>query len=119
MLEDVDAVAPGREDSDRKLTLSGLLNALDGLAAPEGRLLFMTTNHPQRLDPALIRPGRVDRAIDRGPLAAAEVVRMITRFYPDRPEITAALMETVGNSPITAAEVQKLLLLDHGRGPDG
>lgn len=39
---------------------AGLLNAIDGVAAQEGRLLFMSTNHPERLTPALIRPGRVD-----------------------------------------------------------
>ena len=38
----------------------GLLNALDGVVASEGRLTFMTSNYPERLDPALIRPGRVD-----------------------------------------------------------
>jgi hypothetical protein len=42
------------------VTLSGLLNALDGVAAQEGRLVFMTTNHRDQLDQALIRPGRVD-----------------------------------------------------------
>jgi chaperone BCS1 len=39
------------------VTFSGLLNALDGVGAVEGRILFMTTNHMERLDPALIRPG--------------------------------------------------------------
>ncbi|KAL1751007.1 hypothetical protein FB107DRAFT_266954 [Schizophyllum commune] len=42
------------------LSLSGLLNSLDGVAAAEGRLLFATTNHIERLDPALSRPGRMD-----------------------------------------------------------
>ncbi|KAL1743784.1 P-loop containing nucleoside triphosphate hydrolase protein [Schizophyllum fasciatum] len=42
------------------LSLSGLLNALDGVAASEGRLLFATTNHVHTLDPALARPGRMD-----------------------------------------------------------
>ncbi|EIW75156.1 P-loop containing nucleoside triphosphate hydrolase protein [Coniophora puteana RWD-64-598 SS2] len=42
------------------LSLSGLLNSLDGVAAAEGRLLFATTNHLERLDPALSRPGRMD-----------------------------------------------------------
>ncbi|KAJ7892609.1 P-loop containing nucleoside triphosphate hydrolase protein [Mycena leptocephala] len=39
------------------LSLSGLLNALDGVAAAEGRILFATTNHLEKLDPALSRPG--------------------------------------------------------------
>ncbi|KAL1727049.1 P-loop containing nucleoside triphosphate hydrolase protein [Schizophyllum commune] len=42
------------------LSLSGLLNALDGVAASEGRLLFATTQHVHTLDPALARPGRMD-----------------------------------------------------------
>ena len=42
------------------VTFSGLLNVLDGVASSEERLIFMTTNYIERLDPALIRPGRVD-----------------------------------------------------------
>jgi ATP-dependent 26S proteasome regulatory subunit len=37
------------------VTFTGLLNALDGVAATEGRVMFMTTNYLERLDPALIR----------------------------------------------------------------
>ena len=43
-----------------RLTFSGLLNAIDGVTSTEGRIVFMTTNYVDRLDPALIRPGRVD-----------------------------------------------------------
>ena len=43
-----------------RVTFSGLLNAIDGATSTEGRVIFMTTNYPERLDPALIRPGRVD-----------------------------------------------------------
>lgn len=42
------------------VTLSGLLNAIDGAAAPEGHILLMTSNDPNTLDEALTRPGRVD-----------------------------------------------------------
>ncbi|KAK3252940.1 hypothetical protein CYMTET_37793 [Cymbomonas tetramitiformis] len=42
------------------VSISGLLNAIDGVAAQEGRLLFLTTNHPERISSALLRPGRVD-----------------------------------------------------------
>lgn len=42
------------------ITLSGLLNALDGVVSTPGRILIMTTNHPEILDDALIRPGRCD-----------------------------------------------------------
>merc|ERR1719273_262855 len=81
LLEDIDAAFVSREMNDQsidskeldkkrmnesayqglnRLTFSGLLNAIDGVTSTEGRILFMTTNYVERLDPALIRPGRVD-----------------------------------------------------------
>ncbi|SMR51961.1 unnamed protein product [Zymoseptoria tritici ST99CH_3D1] len=45
------------------VTLSGLLNAIDGVGAHEGRILLATTNSPDSLDPALVRPGRIDMKI--------------------------------------------------------
>ncbi|KLJ10457.1 hypothetical protein EMPG_14172 [Blastomyces silverae] len=45
------------------ISLSGLLNTIDGIASSEGRILIMTTNHIKNLDPALLRPGRVDITI--------------------------------------------------------
>lgn len=50
----------GAYDGANRVTLSGLLNCLDGVTSTEARILFMTTNYLDRLDPALIRPGRVD-----------------------------------------------------------
>ena len=50
------------DDSKSKLTLGGLLNFADGLRSSCGseRIFIFTTNHPERLDPALVRPGRMD-----------------------------------------------------------
>ncbi|PGH36455.1 hypothetical protein GX50_00640 [[Emmonsia] crescens] len=45
------------------VSLSGLLNTIDGIASSEGRILIMTTNHMENLDPALLRPGRVDMTV--------------------------------------------------------
>jgi chaperone BCS1 len=49
-----------------KVSLSALLNVIDGVASQEGRVLIMTTNHITRLDEALIRPGRVDKKVELG-----------------------------------------------------
>ena len=68
------------------VTLSGLLNAIDGVASSEGRLLIMTTNRPDVLDPALLRPGRVDLRFEIGPMDAAQVREMALRFYRDARE---------------------------------
>lgn len=46
------------------LTLSGLLNSLDGVFNNDGRIMIMTTNHPEILDKALIRPGRIDMRVE-------------------------------------------------------
>ncbi|KAH9832616.1 P-loop containing nucleoside triphosphate hydrolase protein [Rhodofomes roseus] len=52
------------DKTESRVTLSGLLNALDGIGAQEGRILFATTNDYAALDPALIRPGRMDLHIN-------------------------------------------------------
>lgn len=48
------------------ISLSALLNIIDGVASSEGRILVMTTNHLEKLDSALLRPGRVDMTIAFG-----------------------------------------------------
>jgi len=59
------AASDGKPDPER-VTMSELLNAIDGLGAQTGRLLFLTTNHPERLDEALVRDGRIDRRYHLG-----------------------------------------------------
>lgn len=63
------------------LTLSGVLNALDGLLASHGRLLIMTSNRPEDLDPALVRPGRIDVQYAFNPIGIQETRSMLRRFY--------------------------------------
>ena len=50
--------------SASRISLSGLLNIIDGIASQEGRILIMTTNFIENLDSALLRPGRVDLRIE-------------------------------------------------------
>jgi chaperone BCS1 len=83
LLEDVDAVslnrdaktedsrqivAPSRErkPASGKVSLSAILNVINGVGSQEGQILIMTTNHITRLDEALIRPGRVDKRVELG-----------------------------------------------------
>jgi chaperone BCS1 len=49
-----------KANPNKKVSLSGLLNVIDGADAAEGRLLIITTNCPEKLDPALLRAGRCD-----------------------------------------------------------
>ena len=56
-----------------KLDLGTLLNLLDGILETPGRIIIMTSNHPEVLDPALIRPGRIDMIINFDRSTKAEV----------------------------------------------
>jgi mitochondrial chaperone BCS1 len=84
LVEDVDAFFNAREKLDSKVevSFSGLLNALDGVAAQEGRIVVLTTNHRARLDPALIRPGRIDKQLELGDATAQQAAELFLRFYP-------------------------------------
>merc|ERR1719231_993742 len=64
-----------------KLNLSGLLNVLDGVVDTPERIVVMTTNHPEILDPALIRPGRIDQKLLLGYMKWHNVVDMINHYF--------------------------------------
>jgi chaperone BCS1 len=67
-----------------RITLSGLLNALDGVGAQEGRILFATTNRYNVLDSALIRPGRLDLHIEFKHASTFQIEELFRTFYqPD------------------------------------
>ncbi len=93
LLEDVDAAFSNRRtqaDADgyrgANVTFSGLLNALDGVASAEERILFLTTNHVERLDEALVRPGRVDMTVRLGEASRWQVEQLWDRFYGELDE---------------------------------
>ncbi|WVF70017.1 hypothetical protein IAT40_004803 [Kwoniella sp. CBS 6097] len=126
LIEDIDCVMPPRprrsdsnnEDSDDEdvsgdkdgsdpgkyglakstVTLSGLLNAIDGVSSQEDCILFATTNHPERLDSALSRPGRFDVQLafdDATPCQAADLFK---HFFP-----LSKFSELSASSPLDAA----------------
>jgi len=64
-----------------KLTLSALLEVLDGVMEMDGRMLIITTNYPERLDKALIRPGRIDMKVSFGPMTAKNILEMFEHYY--------------------------------------
>jgi chaperone BCS1 len=122
LLEDVDAVVPearrkpkssvnqaGLGESEAEgITLSGLLNCMDGLTAPEGVVIVMTTNHPELLDSALIRPGRVDMRVNFGAATREQIERMCRRLVPNQKmngQVESMLMQNY-----TTAQVQSALL---------
>ncbi|CAL1704718.1 unnamed protein product [Somion occarium] len=105
LIEDVDAafnkrVQTSEDGYQSSVTFSGFLNALDGVASGEERIVFMTTNHPQRLDPALIRPGRVDLSVRIDDANPSQAKQLFMRFYSE------GEAEDAGWEKIDASELQ-------------
>jgi chaperone BCS1 len=85
--------APPSTDTP-KISLSGLLNALDGVGAQEGRLLFATMNRYKTRDAALRRPGRMDVHVEFKLASQYQATQLFKRFYmPD--DATPAKIEDV------------------------
>jgi mitochondrial chaperone BCS1 len=94
LIEDIDSfkATNNREESKNKkndntntssLTLSGILNAIDGISASDGRILVITTNRLEDLDSALMRPGRIDLRLNLSHLNECTVKDAFKRFFPD------------------------------------
>jgi SpoVK/Ycf46/Vps4 family AAA+-type ATPase len=66
--------------SNEKVTLSTLLNILDGVLEQPGRILIMTSNHPEKLDKALIRPGRIDVIVKFDFCKPHEIAEIVEAF---------------------------------------
>jgi chaperone BCS1 len=83
VLEDIDSLFVERKKNDEfrnRISFSGLLNILDGMAYKEGLITFMTTNHKLHLDPALIRAGRVDKVLSFDYAKKEQFKKMVTKF---------------------------------------
>ena len=115
LIEDIDCAFIKREQTGdsklSRLTFSGLLNALDGVAAGEGRVLFATTNHPERLDAALIRPGRIDRRFEIGYATKEQARRFFQRFFPDGdPAVCDYFVDAVPDQTLSMSAIQTHLI---------
>lgn len=104
------AVATKDNANTNSVTLSGLLNVLDGFQAPSGVLFAMTTNHVEKLDSALLRPGRIDFKLFLGEASDQQKVELYCRFFPSASEPEAREFVDASRSAETMAEFQGLLL---------
>jgi chaperone BCS1 len=120
LFEDIDVasgVSKKRSDAPDSLkdamgvSLSGLLNVLDGLSAPNSVIFVMTTNHIDSIDPALLRPGRIDYRLYMGEATESQRVAMYRRFFPDEHPAEAQVFVRARPENETMAEFQGLLLL--------
>lgn len=119
LFEDVDAIFRQLEDGgssremveSSKISFSVLLNAIDGFSTKRGCLYIFTTNHPERLDPALIRSGRIDVKINFSPCTKEQVEGMFRRFFPKASDGDAQqFAELLPEGKIAPAQLQEYLL---------
>jgi len=99
VLEDVDSLFDaGRKKENREcpLTFSAILNGLDGLASPYAQLIIMTTNYPNRLDPALVRSGRVDVHIEFKNANRMQMEGIFLNFYPEAGDLAKEFASKLG-----------------------
>lgn len=119
LIEDVDSVGlergsssrrEGKRDEQKGVTLSGVLNALDGITAGTGRILLMTTNNPGALDEALVRPGRVDHRLYIGAATREQAERLFLRFFPTERVEARRFAEVLIPGETSMADLQAALL---------
>lgn len=110
VMEDIDALfGVHREKTESfNVTFSGLLNAIDGVNdTTKGALFVFTTNHPEKLDAALKRKGRIDLEFRVGYCTIAQARQMFLRFYPGETASAEAFCQALrGHSAITPAQLQ-------------
>lgn len=96
---------PDGKEEFSLLTLSGVLNTLDGIVSLDDTVIFMTTNHLEKIDPALIRKGRVDHIVHIGLLGNAEISEYVQLMYPG-----VSFPETLNLMPMAGCDLQAMFL---------
>ena len=111
VIEEIDTIVSSRQQDkelseNQKSILSELLNFLDGPSSPDSCVIIATTNHIEKLDPAIIRSGRFDIKIQMGKISRDLAIQMCKDFNCDPKEI---LDDSTEYNP---SELQSKLIFD-------
>ena len=105
-------------NNNNKITLADLLEVLDGIMEMHGRMLIITTNYPERLDKALIRPGRLDMNIKFGRTTVDNLINMYENFFQAPPPDTFD-RNSLPDKRWTPAEVTQIFINNIQHPPTG
>lgn len=106
LIEDIDRVFKGQTNTSKSpLTFDCLLNCIDGAKRPDGILLVITTNHSTVLDPAMLRPGRIDRVVNFKPIGMDGRIKIATRILDDVVMAKEMAMKHSDESPAVFQEL--------------
>jgi SpoVK/Ycf46/Vps4 family AAA+-type ATPase len=97
-----------KQETSEGLTLSFVLNLLDGILETPGRILIVTTNKPETLDKAFIRPGRIDLNVEVGYCTLDMIKEMFVFFFDNYG--SEYEFEVEYKNKITPAELNKIML---------
>jgi hypothetical protein len=100
---------------DEPLTLDDLLNLWDGIRETPGRILIITSNHYDKLDPALIRPGRIDITMKLSNASHAIIAEMFQNLFQQ--EIPTVELKKIRPNFYSPAEIMNIYL-DEGLNPE-
>jgi len=115
LLEDMEAAMSDDNRNDCRLTRSGILNAIDGVAAIEGRVLVMTTNFPEVLGEGFVRPGRIDIRKHFSKATTYHALEMFRVFFPDMDQyLYHSIRKTFQDGEVSLATLQGHLMRFRG-----
>jgi len=112
ILEDIDSLfideRKQHDSTKNNITLSGILNCLDGLARNEGIIICITTNRKDVLDEAIFRTGRVDIDIEFNHIQKDEIINMVEFYYKDK-QLAVDFYDKVQCYSLTTSDIQQFL----------
>jgi len=109
IIEDIDRLLNKKHEN---ITLSGILNMLDGLFTREGLIVFLTTNNISEIDKLVLRPGRIDKKYKFGYMEKEQAREMYLIFFKDDEDGFNKLWRTFfEHENITCCLFQEILIL--------
>jgi hypothetical protein len=94
--------------SNDKLNLGFFLNLIDGVLETPGRILILSTNHPEKLDRALVRPGRIDIKVHLEKCSKDMIRDILHHYYENDVEIEESILDGLYSKDITPAELYQI-----------
>ena len=93
---------------DDPITLDDILNLWDGLLETPGRILIISSNHYEKLDPALTRPGRIDITLELSYVSRKTFSEIFTHLFEEK--INASQLKRVPDKKYTPAEIMNMYI---------
>ena len=111
VIEDIDCIFHERKEGDTNsgITLQGLLNCMDGFTCSEGSIIFLTANHPEVLDEALLRSCRIDYSLEYNYADEYQTKKIYNKIIPNQKDNYKKFYNLINHKEYTPAMLQEFL----------